>query len=355
MDHPAVVINGAFRGQSVTGQQRYATEISSRLVTRPGFVESSILSGCIKPLPNTAAKALAWAGVQLLPMRYRGSVLLSLTSRAPALVQKSVYVTHDMFPVTNPEWYTREYVALHSRMLKHQIENASALVAVSPVVAEQIADFSARNLEDIIVAPNAPSAVFVDRSPIQNGQQVIRRKFGIDPNNRIVLAVGSIEPRKNLVRLVEAVEILNKSSAEKISLLIVGGGAPVFAQVPTLSSSHVVLAGRVSDETLALLYHDSDVVVFPSLAEGFGLPNVEALAARGNLAVSDLPVFRWVCTDNATYFDPLNTDSIVTGIAQALRVPRRLSEQDRGALLARFSWEESAAAVAQVCSKVAMD
>ncbi|WP_415270966.1 glycosyltransferase family 4 protein [Gordonia amicalis] len=353
MGDTSVIINDSFRGQQVTGQQRYAIEISDCLLALPGFKEGKLPRSLPEALPSSVAKASYWAGVQLLPFRYSRDVILSLTSRAPIITKRSVYVTHDLFPITNPEWYSREYAALHSRLLRRQMERATALVAVSPNVAEQISEYSGRDVDEIVVAPNAPSSVFINGSALPGGKRDAVAGFAIDPNSRVILAVGSIEPRKNLVRLTAAVAKLNSCTDEVHTLLIVGGGASVFAGVPTIDSPHVVFAGRVSDDALSSLYRHCDAVVFPSLAEGFGLPNVEALAAGANLAVSDIPVFRWICGSGATYFDPLDSDSIAAGIEAALRAPRRLAEHDRVGLISRFQWKESAAAIARLCEKVA--
>ena len=84
----------------------------------------------------------------------------------------------------------------------------------------------------------------------------------------------------------------------------------------------MVDAGYVSDEELGELYRNAYAVVLVSLAEGFGLPLVEAAACgTPHLVVSDIPVFRWICGDAAHYVDPLEVDSIADGLRQVLRRP----------------------------------
>ena len=90
-------------------------------------------------------------------------------------------------------------------------------------------------------------------------------------------------------------------------------------------------------------------MVFASLAEGFGLPLVEAAAAGAqSLVISDIPVFRWICGAEAHYVDPLSVPSITAGLRAVVREPLQ-PEID----LERFTWDSSASTVAELCHAVA--
>ena len=103
--------------------------------------------------------------------------------------------------------------------------------------------------------------------------------------------------------------------------------------------------GYVSDEELGELYQNAYAMVMVSLAEGFGLPLVEAAACgTPHLVVSDIPVFRWICGDAAHYVEPADVDSITDGLRQVLHRPRRQSID-----LTRFDWDASARSIPQVC------
>ena len=78
------------------------------------------------------------------------------------------------------------------------------------------------------------------------------------------------------------------------------------------------MAGYVSDDDLAELYANARGVVFPSLAEGFGLPLVEAAASGARLAVSDIEVFRWIGEHHVRYFDPTSVESIAQSLADMI-------------------------------------
>lgn len=327
-----VVINGAFRGQRVTGQQRYAGEIADRLARRPGFVE-------YRPPTWLSGRLANWLWVQTLSLRHPHSVILSLTARTPLFGRRGVTVVHDLFPLTNPEWYGRTYAAVHRAVLAWNLRRSAGLVTVSPMVRQQL---RGRTSSPISVAPNAPSDAFTTSAPPGPHASGVR-----------MLAVGSHDPRKNHALLAEAFRIYRDAVDPEARLTVVGGAAPgVFGDAAVAWPEGTELLGYVDDATLAGLYRDADVVAFPSLAEGFGLPLVEALAAGGNLAVSDLPVFRWICGDAARYFRTDDPIGAAEALAEAVSHPRRLTAEARAELNRRFNWDHSAAVVAEVCREL---
>ena len=274
-----------------------------------------------------------WAWIQvILPLVSRKSRLLSMTSRAPLFHPRQFLVIHDLFVLTNPEWFSRKYVLTHAPLLRMQLSRATAVIAVSAPVADQV-----RQMFDgpIVVAPNAPSEIFAV-PPTPTDEDVITSR-GLAPGGYL-LAVGSMDPRKNLGVLAEAYAELSAHEREALPLVIVGGGSSVFRDASVTWPTGTINAGFVSDDDLRCLYRHSRSVVFVSLAEGFGLPLVEAVSAGArSLIISDIPVFRWICGDGATYVDPRSP----AGIANALRGMDSLSVPSL-AEFSRFTWEGSA-------------
>lgn len=329
---PPIVVNGAFRSQRVTGQQRYAREIAQRLTTSGDFREL-VPTG---RWSTSASREWLWTLTQL-PHVSRGG-LLSLTSRAPVR-KRQVLTVHDLFVLTNPEWYSRAYIATHAPVLRAQLGTASAVVAVSEPTAR---DLEARFDREIAVAPNAPSEVFSPRP--EDDVEAALATLGLRVDS-FLLCVGSLEPRKNLSRVVKAYAALPASARGRYPLVLVGGSADIYRSADLPSVDGLIVAGYVSDDDLRMLYRASTAVVFASLAEGFGLPLVEAAAAGAqHLVISDLPVFRWICGDGAWYVDPVQEAAITEGLRAAIdgRVPSIAVD------LQRFTWEQSAATVAQL-------
>lgn len=337
-----LTINGAFRPQRVSGQQRYAIEIARELLAMPLVREIGL------PPRIGGSTAATWAWIQLgLPVVTRDAVLLSLTSRAPAVARRHIVTVHDLFPLNHPEWYSHKYLLLHGPLLRHHLDHAALVVAVSEPVADQIRELTPRAV-DIVVAPNAPSSVFTVEPAAGLMERVLRRVNRADVLTRsgYLLVVGSMDPRKNLDRLVRAHATLPAAVRAEHPLVVVGGRWGLFRGGGVDESADVVPVGYVSDAELASLYRHATAVVLPSLDEGFGLPAVEAAVAGARLIVSDIPVFRWVCGSDARYFDPTDVEAITHAIAQVLTADR-CGDRDRVAEIAvrvreRFSWSRSA-------------
>lgn len=332
-----VLINQSYWTQRITGQQRYANEIARRLEVSESYA-------AVRPAGFWSTSTLrVWAWVQLvLPVVARGALVLSMTSRAPLWRRRHVLVVHDLFVLTNPEWFSRRYVWTHAPLLRAQLRSASAVVAVSQPVADELAPFRSGTIE---VAPNAPSDVFL--RPSAGGDVAPLEAHGL-ADGSYFLAVGSKDPRKNLGRLAEAYGKLSQQERRRHPLVVVGGGSTIFRDQELAWPDGSIDAGYVTDAELRALYRGARSVVFVSMAEGFGLPLVEAAAAGArSLLISDIEVFRWICGEHARYVDPLSVTGIAAGLRAEIDEPRR-PEID----IERFSWDASAAIIDGVCAGV---
>jgi glycosyltransferase involved in cell wall biosynthesis len=329
-----ILVNGYFRSQVVSGQQRYAGEIADRLASLlPGVRE-------LNPSRRSQARASQWVDLQVrLPLLSRAATLVSLTSRAPVLSGRQVVTVHDLFPLTHPEWFAPSYAAVHRRLLRHHLDHAAGFVTVSEPVAEEVRGELRRDVP-VVVAPNAPTRLLGESAPT-----------AAESSAPYFLVVGNLEPRKNLPRLIAAYGRLEPAVRHAFPLLIVGQEAAAFRSEPGLASGlpdGVRLLGRVDDAELGALYRSATAYVSVSFAEGFGIPVIEAAAAgTGQLVLSDLPVYRWILGPHrAVYVDPMSEESISEGLLTASR-----QKPVRGALRGvadRFSWDDSAKTVADL-------
>jgi alpha-1,3-rhamnosyl/mannosyltransferase len=165
-----------------------------------------------------------------------------------------------------------------------------------------------------------------------------------------VLAVGTLEPRKNLPRLVAAYAALPTALQEAHPLVVVGPqGWQTGATLAALESlgERCLALGHVSDAVLAELYRRCGVFCYPSLSEGFGLPVLEAMALGAPVVTSDISSLPEVGGDAVEYVDPRSAESIQGGLQRVLTSPERRRELSRlGEARARqFSWGRTADAV----------
>ena len=324
-------VNGGFTGQRVTGQQRYAGEVTRRLASYPD-VDVLVPPSRVQA---SAVRAHLWAHTAL-PLRARGGPLISLTARSPAAARSHVVVVHDLFVLQHPEWYSSAYRRTHVPVLLAQLRTARGLVAVSQPVADELSRRHPRT--PVVVAPNAPSEVFslgtTEALPAQ-----VERLLGADATAGYLFAVGSTDPRKNFGGLVEAFNRLPQDFQARFPLVIAGGVSSNFAAVSLATSPHLHHVGFVTDEQLAALYARAAGVVVPSFDEGFGLPLVEAMAAGASLAVSRIPAFEWVAGPDVAYFDPLDPDDMARAIQELVLLPEASAT---GARVSRFNWDATA-------------
>lgn len=169
-------------------------------------------------------------------------------------------------------------------------------------------------------------------------------------NDLYFVYTGNAYPHKNLNRLIDAVVLLNMNYGEIVILKIVSGRSVFIErlekQIKNKNASKLVeIMGFVSDDKLNILYKNSVAFVFPTLAEGFGLPPMEAINAGTLAVVSDIPVLKEVYKDSVFYFNPLDVNSI----ADALKKVINMSENERKEkilyaqqFIKKYSWSKMA-------------
>jgi glycosyltransferase involved in cell wall biosynthesis len=272
------------------------------------------------------ARELAWYPL-VLPRRARGAdVLHCPTYYGPFASRTPLVVTvHDVavlrHPDTFPAW-TRLYAP---RAVPRVLRAAARVIAVSEFTKRELIELLGVAEEKIRVVPNAVEPEFAPGGPRTEGEYV--------------LAVGTLEPRKNLARLEQAARHAG------IDLRVVG--APGWGRV----SANGWL-GRVADEELARLYRGAACLAYPSLYEGFGIPILEAMACGTPVVTSRGGATEEVAGGAAVLVDPLDVDSIAAGIEEALA--RRDELRALGLERVReYSWDATAQATLDVYREVA--
>jgi glycosyltransferase involved in cell wall biosynthesis len=268
--------------------------------------------------PASSRLRTAAADVLWYPrLRADADVLHCPTFRGPFRAAQPLVVTvHDLAVLRHPEWFNR-WTRTYSRIaVPRVVEAAHRVIAVSEFTKRELVALLAADPDKIAVVPNAVEDVFTPDGPAAGGDYV--------------LAVGTLEPRKNLARIAAAAEG---------ELRVVGARGWGGVEPP----ANVTWLGDVADAELAALYRGARCLVYASLYEGFGIPVAEALACGCPVVTSAGSAMAEFAGADATYVDPLDVASIREGIARAERpAPRRVA-----------SWADVAARTREVYEAVA--
>jgi glycosyltransferase involved in cell wall biosynthesis len=312
------------------GTARYVRGVLGELHRRDDMTVRELTWG--GPGKVTAAvRDVAWYPL-LLPLQARRlDVLHCTTFHAPLRATVPVVVTvHDLAVVRYPEHFTTWTRWYARSLLLPVLRSATRVLAVSEFTKREVAELAGVPEERIDVAYNAASPhAWSPDGPRAEGDYV--------------LAVGTLEPRKNLPRLIEATARLG------LELRIAGAAGWGGVQI---EAPHVRWLGRPSDEELATQLRGALCLAYPSLWEGFGIPVLEAMLCGTPVVTSAGSAMEEVAEGAAELVDPLDVQSIADGIERALG--RR--DELRAAGLARagrFSWEATAAATVETYRKAA--
>lgn len=263
---------------------------------------------------------------------------------------KLVATIYDLSPVIFPQFHTNENRKLFERKLQHVREHADSLIAISESTKRDVMHYLGFSEDRIHVAYGGVDTNFVplkDRSALQS----ILDKYGIRESGYI-LHVGTLEPRKNLVRLIEAYALVRQRCGDATPPLVLVGhngwhSEDIFASVQRFKvADHVQFVGFVEDADLPFVYNGACVFAYPSLYEGFGIPVLEAMACGVPVLTSNVSSLPEIVGDAGVLVTAENTQTIADGLSRLIEdaeFRHHLSQQgvERSK---QFSWRETAKA-----------
>ena len=276
-----------------------------------------------------------------------------------------VVTIHDMTLSQMPRFHPWRKQLLVRPLIPLVARNAARIITVSSQARDDLVRILRVPAERVTVIPEAAAPSFRPASLAE--QRRVRAAHGL--HKPYLLYVGTLEPRKNLIRLIRAWHMLRQRRAIPQQLVLVGAPGwqyrPIFAEAHRLGcADDLIFAGYLPRDDLPGLYSAADAFAFPSLAEGFGLPVLEAMACGAPTLISDIGALREVTAGAALAVNPRDTAAISAALERLLSdEPLRRELSAAGiARAASFSWQRTAretlavykAAVArQFCPQIA--
>jgi glycosyltransferase involved in cell wall biosynthesis len=320
--------------QTRAGTARHVRGLLAALRGRPGL-ELELYSFGGPGRASSVLRDALWYPFAL-PRRVRSlDVLHCTTFRGPLRSRTPTLLTvHDLAILRYPEAFPRWHRMYGRTGLRRALRAADAVVAVSEFTKQEIVALTGIARERIRVVPNGVDPVF--RPPV--GAR-LASPSSTAPDGSYVLAVATLEPRKNLGRVVEAARLAG------VELRVVGARGWGGVEVPGW-------VGEVTDAQLAELYRGARCVLYPSLYEGFGLPVLEAMACGAPVVTSRVTATEEIAGGAAVLVDPHDVEAIAAGIAQAEL--RRAELVPLGfARAAEFTWQRAADEVESLWKELA--
>jgi glycosyltransferase involved in cell wall biosynthesis len=319
-----VLVNGRFLERHITGVERYGREILRRLGNRTRVVRCSGRWN--------GAHGHLWEQFGLAGQVHPGQVLWSPANTGPLKIENQVLTVHDLSPLEHPEWFRASFALWYQLFTPLLVRRVRRVVTPSAYIRGKVLRRFKLPGERVTIVPGGVDAsVFHPNSPSQPDFPACYALF-----------VGSLQPRKNLPRLIEAWKLV-KETLPNAWLLIAGTAGSAFRSISLPVTERIKLLGAVPEADLPGLYANATVFILPSLEEGFGLPALEAMASGTLVLASGSGALPEVIGENALFFNPLDVTEIAAALQRGFQDGASRDDLRREGLVRarRFSWESA--------------
>jgi glycosyltransferase involved in cell wall biosynthesis len=328
-----IYIDGKFLTKDVTGVQRYANSLIYE------FQQASFDFNIIHPENSFIGVRSKTVWEQLLPYEINNGLLFCPTNTGPIAYKNKILTLHDGAVLSHPEWFSKNFSRMRKFLIPILVNSSLKIITVS--------NFSKSHICEALKIKDDKVEV------IYNGINTNKFKpMGISPKVLIkynlkkpyILFVGSVEPRKNLTRMVNSWIRLPEIYKKEFDLIIVGKKNWIFKDVIIKKENSIKELGYIEDDELIRLYSMAKVFVYPSLFEGFGLPVLEAMACGTPVITSNSSALPEVGGEAVLYVDPKNEENITTKMIElleneSLQEELTIKGMSRSKL---FSWKNTA-------------
>jgi glycosyltransferase involved in cell wall biosynthesis len=331
-------INTRILRYPLTGVQRYLSELMARF-DRDDFIQLGPKRHALDMMGHLWEQCV-------LPTKLHGHLLFSPSNSGPLTVHNQVVTIHDVAPLDHPEWVMPAFAAGYQFLVPRLARRIKHIITISAFTQSRIIETIGIPERKITVIPNGVDARFRPQSA--STIDAMLKDLNL-PSRHYLLSLGSLEPRKNLARLLAIWSKIQKQLPDDLWLVVAGekGHAGVFQEIKLdRQLPRVHYTRYVADSYLPALYAGAMAFIYLSVYEGFGLPPLEAMAAGTPVLTGNSTALPEVVGDAGIMVNPYDEDAIAQGIIdliQSTELQSALKEQGlkRSAL---FRWENTAMA-----------
>ncbi|MCX6075089.1 MAG: glycosyltransferase family 1 protein [Campylobacterales bacterium] len=346
MNNYHFIINARFLTQNITGVQRFAIEISKQLknilgdkvqfVSAKNIIHTELAKELdVKVVGNLTGHLWEQIDLPYFLSKNGKPLLLNLANTAPIFYKNKVVTVYDLAFYHHPEWFSKKFALSYNLLIPKILKNSKHILTDSEFIKQEMMEVYKLSESKIDVVYGAHSDIFENK---------------LSQREHFALAVGSIDPRKNLKNIIDIF-----ANHTEYSLMIVGQQNKVFSSLSVDDlSEDIKFTGYVSDEELVELYNRASLFIYPSFYEGFGIPPLEAQSCGCPVIASNVASLPEVCGDSVVYCNPYSVEDIAEKIKmvledEALQNELRVKGFEN---IKRFSWEESAKKIVDVIERL---
>ncbi|MCE3238455.1 MAG: glycosyl transferase, group 1 [Gammaproteobacteria bacterium] len=242
----------------------------------------------------------------------------------PRFSQIPVVATlHDAIMLKHPEWCNPRLRKIKNFFIKHSIQWATHIIAISHTMVPELVNYWGVDENKISVVYQGISDGWFEKINPEKKKQILN-KFHLQEN--FILAVGTLQPRKNFIRIIQAYDALPEHLQKKHKLVLVGKEGwqshETLDEIKKIvSKKKAVWLQYVTLEELRVLYQTAKLFLFPSLSEGFGAPLLEAFASNVPVITSNISCLPEIAGEAAYFVNPFDTMKIKQAICTLLTNP----------------------------------
>lgn len=342
-------INARFLTQPISGVQRYAIECSRQIkelypecvfVAPKDIIHTDVAAelGAITIGKRTGHK---WEQLDL-PLylwKHKSPRLLNLANTAPLLYSNNYVVIHDLAFFHHPEWNSKNFSTWYNILVPRIAIGSKHIFTVSKTIKAEL-------VQHYKLPPNKISVTYNGIGESFKTEKTIFDK----PKEKIILSVGTFNIRKNQNTLIKG--FLESDISDDYKLVLIGDKNKIFAEVGLNEQhlkSNIEVHSNISSEELTAYYERAEVVASVSLYEGFGIPVLEGLNYGCKVLCSDIPVYRELFSDVATFCSPVDIKHIATKLNEVAQVPRTFDKATVDRLLEKYSYKRASETI---CEKI---